>query len=281
MTPSGIEPRHTTAFPGQYNIKVKPYTPWAYTGGTEVYLQSLTLALNGVWSHAPTTLPRGKETPVPIEQTSGRTPEPGNKFWGREKIPPPPRGGFVFLLNFTPWQFGCLSSARKTKLVIFSTLHSNVRALCPVIHITHIKNLFTVYTNCRLLNLLQPTGYIMHYQFTHSTTVRSAHTVFTCFVFIWVQTATCATYNINWLVFYNRDEKCLQRGTDWVFKYSSLRFVFKGLIFMCFVFIWEQTATCATYSINWLGFMTEMNSVYCAVRTRSLNKAVCASFFKG
>ena len=29
--------------------------------------------------------------------------------------------------------------------------------------------------------------------------------------------------------FYNRDEKCLQRGTDWVFNYSSLRFVFKGL----------------------------------------------------
>ena len=30
--------------------------------------------------------------------------------------------------------------------------------------------------------------------------------------------------------FYNRDEKCLQRGTDWGFKYSSLRFVFKSLI---------------------------------------------------
>jgi len=29
--------------------------------------------------------------------------------------------------------------------------------------------------------------------------------------------------------FYNRDEKSLLRGTDWVFKYSSLRFVFKGL----------------------------------------------------
>jgi len=29
--------------------------------------------------------------------------------------------------------------------------------------------------------------------------------------------------------FYNRDEKCLQRGTDWVFKQNSLRFVFKGL----------------------------------------------------
>ena len=30
--------------------------------------------------------------------------------------------------------------------------------------------------------------------------------------------------------FYNPDEKCLQRGTDWGFKYSSLRFVFKWLI---------------------------------------------------
>ena len=28
--------------------------------------------------------------------------------------------------------------------------------------------------------------------------------------------------------FYNRDEKCLQRGTDWGFKYGSLRLVFKG-----------------------------------------------------
>ena len=74
--------------------------------------------------------------------------------------------------------------------------------------------------------------------------------------------------------FYNRDEKCLQRGTDWVFKYSGLRFVCKG-------FIWEQTAYCATYSINWLVFITEMKSVYCAVRTGSLNKAVCASSVKG
>ena len=45
-------------------------------------------------------------------------------------------------------------------------------------------------------------------------------------------------------------------------------------VFMCFVFIWEQTATCATYSINWLVFVTEMESVYSAVRTGSLNKAV-------
>jgi hypothetical protein len=29
--------------------------------------------------------------------------------------------------------------------------------------------------------------------------------------------------------FYNPDEKFLQRGTDWVFKQSSLNFAFKGL----------------------------------------------------
>jgi len=48
-------------------------------------------------------------------------------------------------------------------------------------------------------------------------------------------------------------------------------------VFMCFVFIWKQTATCATYSINWLVFITEMKSVYSAVRPGSLNRAVCAS----
>ena len=50
---------------------------------------------------------------------------------------------------------------------------------------------------------------------------------------------------------------------------------------MCFVFIWEQTATCANYSINWLVFITEMKSVCSAVRTGSLNTAVCASALKG
>jgi hypothetical protein len=59
------------------------------------------------------------------------------------------------------------------------------------------------------INLLKPTGYGMHQQV--------AHTVFMCFVFISEQTVTCATY-IKKIGFYNRDEKCLQRGTDWVFK---------------------------------------------------------------
>jgi hypothetical protein len=31
-----------------------------------------------------------------------------------------------------------------------------------------------------------------------------------------------------------------------------------------------RTVTCATYIINWLVFITELQSVYCAVQTRSL-----------
>jgi hypothetical protein len=50
-----------------------------------------------------------------------------------------------------------------------------------------------------------------------------------CIVFISQQTATFALHNINWFVFFNRDEKCLLRGTNWVFKWNSLRFFFKVL----------------------------------------------------
>ena len=42
----------------------------------------------------------------------------------------------------------------------------------------------------------------------------------------------------------------------------------------------RQCATCATYTLNWLVFITEMKSVYCEVRTGSLNKAVCCIYLR-
>ena len=42
-------------------------------------------------------------------------------------------------------------------------------------------------------------------------------------------------------------------------------------VFMCFVWIWEQTAITSLYNINWLVFITETECVYCAVRTGYLN----------
>jgi hypothetical protein len=41
-------------------------------------------------------------------------------------------------------------------------------------------------------------------------------------------------------------------------------------VFMCFVWISEQTAIISLYSINWLVFIAETECVYCTVRTESL-----------
>jgi hypothetical protein len=42
-------------------------------------------------------------------------------------------------------------------------------------------------------------------------------------------------------------------------------------VYVCFVWITEQTAIISLYSINWLVFITETEYVYCAVRIESLN----------
>jgi len=56
---------------------------------------------------------------------------------------------------------------------------------------------------------LKPTGHVMHHQFNN----QQLYVLSTLYFLIG---------------FYNRDEKCLQRGMDWVFKYSGMRFVFKA-----------------------------------------------------
>jgi hypothetical protein len=44
------------------------------------------------------------------------------------------------------------------------------------------------------------------------------------------------------------------------------------ITFMCFVRILEQAATSALYNIKRLVFITEVESIYCAVRSESLYK---------
>jgi hypothetical protein len=118
------------------------------------------------------------------------------------------------------------------KALNFSLLCWHAHWLTPELvsmrRLIHTSNHTSHCSVADVTNLFRPTGYVMHQQVLHSTTVYSAHTVF-----------------------------------------------------MCFVFIWEQTATCATYIINWLVFITEMKNFYSAVRTGSFNKAVCASSLEG
>ena len=61
---------------------------------------------------------------------------------------------------------------------------------------------------------------------------------------------------------------CLLRGTDWIFIYNST--FCPHSVFMCFVWIWEQTAIISLHNINWLVFITETECVYCAVWAESL-----------
>jgi len=93
-----------------------------------------------------------------------------------------------------------------------------------------------------------------------------AHTaVFMCFVWIWEQTAIISVYSINWLVCVTETESvyCVVRTG---YLYTTLRSAHTPA-FMCFVWIWEQTAIISVYNINWLVCVTETESVYCAVPT--------------
>ena len=50
--------------------------------------------------------------------------------------------------------------------------------------------------------------------------------------------------------------------------------------YMCFAWIWEQTMVISLYSINLSVFITEAESVYCAVRAESLTQTATVSSLK-
>jgi len=62
--------------------------------------------------------------------------------------------------------------------------------------------------------------------------------------------------------------RCIIRAVCSPHKACSMHYVLNGL---CSVRISEPTAIISLYSINWLDFITETESVYCAVRTGSLH----------
>ena len=103
--------------------------------------------------------------------------------------------------------------------------------------------------------------------FTNSTFC--PHSVFMCFVWIWEQTAIISPYSINWLVCITETEcvYCAVRTEHLTFSNSTFC---PHSVFMCFVWISEQTTIISLYSINWLVCITETGCVYCAVRTENL-----------
>ena len=67
------------------------------------------------------------------------------------------------------------------------------------------------------LNLLKLTGYVMYQQFN----IQQLYALPTLYLraFFYLRTNSDLCHLQHKLIgFYNRDEKCLLRGTDWVFK---------------------------------------------------------------
>ena len=76
----------------------------------------------------------------------------------------------------------------------------------------------TVFLNIVSINLLKTTGHVMHQQFNiQQLYVLLSHCIY---VFcIYLRTNSDLGHLHHKLIgFYNRDEKCLLRGTNWVFK---------------------------------------------------------------
>jgi len=82
---------------------------------------------------------------------------------------------------------------------VFKQRNRQLKSLYAVISLDVIGS-YAIHVYCGI-NLLKPTSYVMHQQVKHSRSLRSAHTLLICFVFISEQTATWATYIIKWLVF--------------------------------------------------------------------------------
>ena len=113
----------------------------------------------------------------------------------------------------------------------------------------------------------------------------SALCVCVCSVLPCVSTHRAEVLNTGWLTLSNREVfsaerrvglSCFATGgwrgmpQHWHILKHGGYCIFR--IFMCFVWIWEQTAIISLYSINWLVFITETVCVYCAVRTGSIYK---------
>jgi hypothetical protein len=52
-------------------------------------------------------------------------------------------------------------------------------------------------------------------------------------------------------------------------------------LYLCVLYLSENNQRLVPFKHKMIAFITEMKSVYSAVRTGSLNKAVCASYLKG
>jgi len=67
------------------------------------------------------------------------------------------------------------------------------------------------------INLLKPAGYAMHQQFNIQL-LYTQSTLYLCVLYLSEKSSNLCHLQYKLIGFYNRDEKCLLLGTNWVFK---------------------------------------------------------------
>ena len=67
------------------------------------------------------------------------------------------------------------------------------------------------------INLLKPTGHVMHRQFNIQQ-LYVLPTLYLCVLYSSEKNSDLCHFHHKLIGFYNRDEECLLRGTNWVFK---------------------------------------------------------------
>ena len=74
-----------------------------------------------------------------------------------------------------------------------------------------------LYMHSYIVNLLKPTGHVMHHQFNIQQLYVLRHCIYVFCIYLRTNSDLCHLQH-KLIGFYNRDEECLQRGTDWGFK---------------------------------------------------------------
>ena len=98
-----------------------------------------------------------------------------------------------------------------------------------------------------ILNLSKLTCHVMHHQFNIQQ-LYVLPTFYWCVLYLSEKKQGLCPVRNELIGFYNRDEKCLQRGTDWVSKLGSLRFFFIWLM----LYEGYSLASWWKVSITWL-----------------------------
>jgi hypothetical protein len=67
------------------------------------------------------------------------------------------------------------------------------------------------------INLLKPTGYVIHQQFKIQQRTLCPRCIYLFCIYLRTNSDLCHLQH-KLIGFFNRDDKCLQRGTNWAFK---------------------------------------------------------------